>query len=89
MDYKEAWKSIKTTLQIGLLVSDSRLIDFDDDGAVEMARPSSRRWKRAKRPLKRRRTKGDPTRRTARDGCNEWGLIYTSSIPQEVWHVEF
>lgn len=35
-----------------------------------------------------KKTKGDPTERTARDGCNEWGLIYTSSISQEVQNLE-
>lgn len=38
MDYKEAWESVKKTLQIGLLVNDSGLIEFEDDGAVEMAK---------------------------------------------------
>lgn len=38
MNYKEAWESVKKTLQIGLLVNDSGLIEFEDDGAVEMAK---------------------------------------------------
>lgn len=38
MNYKEAWESVKKTLQIGLLVADSGLADFEDNGAVETAR---------------------------------------------------
>lgn len=33
MDYKEAWKDIKMTLQLSLLVGDSGLFDVDDDGS--------------------------------------------------------
>lgn len=32
--------------------------------------------------------KGDPADRIARDGRNEWGLNYTSSIPQEALNYE-
>lgn len=38
MDYKEAWKAIKKTLQIGLLVKESGLIDTKDGGAEKLAR---------------------------------------------------
>lgn len=38
MNYKEAWESVKKTLQLSLLVNDSGLIEFEDSDAVEMAR---------------------------------------------------